>query len=584
MAVAAKPEISKILLDLGIEPVDVYAVDNAEKTYMSAVREGINTIEAATKGSGDPRSELLREEFTRLRENKKKRVRASKLFTKTTIVPVNKIKPQSLLPPAEEPFSSGSPKKDGTRNILEDILRILKLGFKSDKKESEFDRKERQKQKREKKEKAIESVKGGLKSAAKVGAAAAGKLLTPFQKIWQAISNFLKTVIIGALFNGALNWFGKKENQEKMGRVVRFLKFWWPSILAGYLAFFTPIGALVTGVVSFLTWALPALAGLIAKNPILAGGALFAAGGVLPTVLPGLVNDEADTAVDESVDQVGTDATIDQLGEQQENRNIFQRLGDFVTGAGAEREEQTQKLETGEEKRYGFFGEIKSQEMNQGGVVPGSGNKDTVPAMLTPGEFVMRKEAVKKYGTNTLAGMNAAGSVSNNTNNITKNLTNNITKNLTNNSSSNNRTNNRTNNITKNLTKREYKKGGLVQYFNQGGLVENYTNVAGEKYDPENPTEKQKLDLKIKNQMAGSQQSKTEIKNIVLPSKKSNMVPVTVPIKVRAISKTTVLPAIEKQKTSQPTRPGSTVPVFNINSDSTVRAVTLISLGIEETL
>ena len=84
--------------------------------------------------------------------------------------------------------------------------------------------------------------------------------------------------------------------------------------------------------------------------------------------------------------------------------------------------------------------------------------------------------------------------------------------------------------------------------------------------------------------MAGSQHSKTEIKNIVLPSKKSNVVPVTVPIKVRSISKTTVLPAIEKQKTSQPTRPGTTVPVFNINSASAARSVTLISLGIEETL
>ena len=72
--------------------------------------------------------------------------------------------------------------------------------------------------------------------------------------------------------------------------------------------------------------------------------------------------------------------------------------------------------------------------------------------------------------------------------------------------------------------------------------------------------------------------------NIVLPSKKSNMAPVTVPIKVKSISKTTVLPAIQKQKTSQPTRPGTTVPVFNINSDSAARNVTVISLGIEETL
>ena len=43
-----------------------------------------------------------------------------------------------------------------------------------------------------------------------------------------------------------------------------------------------------------------------------------------------------------------------------------------------------------------------------GGQVPGSGDGDTVPAMLTPGEFVMSKGAVQQYGVDTLAGMNAA--------------------------------------------------------------------------------------------------------------------------------------------------------------------------------
>jgi hypothetical protein len=47
-------------------------------------------------------------------------------------------------------------------------------------------------------------------------------------------------------------------------------------------------------------------------------------------------------------------------------------------------------------------------QMNKGGTVPGSGNKDTVPAMLTPGEFVMSKGAVQEYGVDTLEGMNAA--------------------------------------------------------------------------------------------------------------------------------------------------------------------------------
>ena len=48
-------------------------------------------------------------------------------------------------------------------------------------------------------------------------------------------------------------------------------------------------------------------------------------------------------------------------------------------------------------------------QFNQGGVVPGSGNKDTVPAMLTPGEFVMSKGAVSRFGTGMMAAMNSAG-------------------------------------------------------------------------------------------------------------------------------------------------------------------------------
>ena len=42
----------------------------------------------------------------------------------------------------------------------------------------------------------------------------------------------------------------------------------------------------------------------------------------------------------------------------------------------------------------------------RGGVVPGTGNRDTVPAMLTPGEFVIKKSSVGKIGSGTLAQMN----------------------------------------------------------------------------------------------------------------------------------------------------------------------------------
>lgn len=43
---------------------------------------------------------------------------------------------------------------------------------------------------------------------------------------------------------------------------------------------------------------------------------------------------------------------------------------------------------------------------NTGGQVPGEGNRDTVPAMLTPGEFVIRKKAVKALGLDNLRALN----------------------------------------------------------------------------------------------------------------------------------------------------------------------------------
>ena len=51
----------------------------------------------------------------------------------------------------------------------------------------------------------------------------------------------------------------------------------------------------------------------------------------------------------------------------------------------------------------------KIQAFASGGSVPGTGNRDTVPAMLTPGEFVIRKSSVSKIGADTLAAMNENG-------------------------------------------------------------------------------------------------------------------------------------------------------------------------------
>lgn len=357
MAVAAKPEISKILLDLGIEPVDVYAVENAEKTYIAALVEGINTLEVANKGEST-RSKILREELKGVREKKRIKVSASKLFAQKKIISASKIRPQALLPAADDSPSEGK----GVGNILNGILNILRLGNNQDKKESIENRKERQKQKREKRENAIESLKGGVKKAASAGKNAVSALVSPFSSILDGLINFLKVTLLGTLINGALNWFSNEDNQRKITNLGRFFKDWWPSLLGGFLLFFTPIGTLVSKVAGLLVWAIPKLAGLIASNPILSA------------------------------------ATVAMLGAKALD-------GDFGPPKELTEEEKIQNKEKVDKvmnmgvSSFNEGGIVPSPSIvrgyNEGGMVGGSGNTDTVPAMLTPGELVIPKNDLK---------------------------------------------------------------------------------------------------------------------------------------------------------------------------------------------
>lgn len=56
-----------------------------------------------------------------------------------------------------------------------------------------------------------------------------------------------------------------------------------------------------------------------------------------------------------------------------------------------------------------LFEILGQNKFNSGGLVGGSGNSDTVPAMLTPGEYVLNKKAVKKVGLTALQRANAKG-------------------------------------------------------------------------------------------------------------------------------------------------------------------------------
>ena len=370
MAVTIKPQITKILLDLQIDPIDLYDVDNAEQTYMSAVREGINTLEAATKGKGDRRSRILREEFQGLLARKKGRKveKVAKIFGKKKIISTSKLKPQALLPGTAS--SSGS-QRGGMGGVLGGILDVLKKGNKLDKKESETARKERQRQKRIKREESIESLKSGIGTSAKAGKKIVSSLVAPFKDVWEKIADFLKFTVIGVLFNKALNWFGEEENKEKIKRIGRFLNFWWPSLLAGFALFFTPIGSFVAGAVGILTTTLPLLVGLIAKYPILA--AALAAGGLAAYF--GSKSKGEGSVDNNSANQFDINQT-----ESGGNTGKFNPIEETSKN-------KTEAMKNLENASDG--GTFRAPMFNQGGTVAGSGNEDSVPAMLRPREVVI---------------------------------------------------------------------------------------------------------------------------------------------------------------------------------------------------
>ena len=99
-----------------------------------------------------------------------------------------------------------------------------------------------------------------------------------------------------------------------------------------------------------------------------------------------------------------------------EVRNILANTTDAAKG-----KKQLAKLFAGEPEKYErLYGDahdaikneivaIKAVKLARGGFVPGSGSGDTVPAMLTPGEFVINKKSSKAIGYGNLRKINKYG-------------------------------------------------------------------------------------------------------------------------------------------------------------------------------
>lgn len=109
-------------------------------------------------------------------------------------------------------------------------------------------------------------------------------------------------------------------------------------------------------------------------------------------------NGSADSGV---ADVSGTGVTQDTATIQRQIDLIKSNLSNFSTfGITARQSDLLKRLN-------GLYDQLKQTKgFNAGGSVPGQGDGDTVPAMLTPGEWVMNKLSVQKYGAGFMDAVN----------------------------------------------------------------------------------------------------------------------------------------------------------------------------------
>jgi len=293
---------------------------------------------------------------------------------------------------------------------IDSILNTLREEEKLKKKQEKDERQGAEKRRRKKSEEKLESgiFKGLIK--------ATDKVLAPVKGLFEKVFDFIKTIILGRFLIKLIDWMSDKENQGKLEAIGKFLSKTWPAILAAYLLFGNSLGRFITRIIAMSLKFIPRIAATIvrlaAAHPLaaaaIAGAGLFVAGAVIPKLMPGSVDEQER----KTAKQPGTTAEkIKKLEEQKSKLNFLEKM----QGKGAEIDEQIYFLQTGKTKAYSGGGFVENYEKPfkffgfSGGGRARSMGTDTVPAMLTPGEFVMSKGAVDRYGVGFMEGLNSSG-------------------------------------------------------------------------------------------------------------------------------------------------------------------------------
>jgi hypothetical protein len=439
MASRATTDPIEILLEMGVD------LDNLseEEDYLSALMEAVNTLQI--KDASDPRIGFLADEIRKVRQKRKEA--DPKFKTKKTKISADSFKKQSpvarvgqkALPGTAmggalatiKPSEGGalvkqSGEEEKEPNILEKILAGVTsiLETLNEQREANKDRANQQRRLQERKSRKAKEDKlesGVFKGIAKQ----AKKILKPVEGLLSRILKFIGTILIGKVLMKIVDWMSDPDNQGKLDAIGNFLKNTWPALLAAYLLFGNSLGRfavkLIASVVKFsvklLKVIIPALIKgvkrLGLKKSLMLGGLAVGGGMLLGRMMDGGEDDKqpteptTKTTPEEEAKLGDTGTTETRIGGQEYVEG--QAMTPRQVAATQASIDMGNDPPTGQKLKDFQAGKDAMPKMSGGGRVPGSGNKDTVPAMLTPGEFVMSKGAVQKYGSSTLNAMNTMG-------------------------------------------------------------------------------------------------------------------------------------------------------------------------------
>jgi len=409
----------RILKLLGLD--NVFDIDYA--TYMSLLRERMAAARMSGTSIPTEEAELLTNEWKRVK-GKVGRFRIKRKSVNTegfgggplAIRTGSFFVAQKVAFPEKE---EGDKKLVGLAAIADDIAAIRKTvesiadlmtqQISMIKKELEKDRRLKEGKKRQDKENLLE--KGG-----KAVLALAKKMLSPVQSLLDRIIKFLTTVLVGHLVLKLFQWFADPANKKKVDTIFRFIKDWWPALLAAFLLFGTSAGALIRTVLGTLTKltitmarkGIPMLLNFIRKNPYVAGALAIGGTALLANEVTGQrkaagIQADQQSKVDrgKALSVQGTDTMADKMPSTGNLRpasptGSLQGAsgGGLIKGFAGGGEQMVTP--------YGGDGEITKET----GVTVAGAGRDTQLTALRPKEFVLVPGAAQELGIDRLKKLN----------------------------------------------------------------------------------------------------------------------------------------------------------------------------------